>query len=304
MSTGAVIVAAGAKKWGMAPAFSMRSSTLIRRVILTLKAAGAAPIVIVTGEDDQRLRENLSSLGVDFVKNDGCAQSHMIDSIRMGLEEIKDRCDRFFICRADIPLFAPSTLEALQSAEGMIAIPVFRNIEGHPVCLARAFVAQLLSADTSESLHEAIRRSEDPIQYVQVDDEGILSTEFAAVEEDDGGDKHINPVGEIPWQFTLSIRIQGRTTVFDMSTAAFFRIIDATGSLRAACSFAEISEEAGARHIRQLEEELGAPALEPGATTGRIRLTPAGRFFVTRFEEFIRDTQDRAQECFERHFPV
>ena len=66
MKTGAVIIAAGHKSTisRFQPMLPVGDSTVIRRIIITLKRAGIEPVVVVTGQKADEVEKHIAGLRV------------------------------------------------------------------------------------------------------------------------------------------------------------------------------------------------------------------------------------------------
>ena len=111
--TGAVIVAAGHKNRGTAflPMLPVGDSTVIRRIIITMRRVGIDPIVVVTGKQGDELEKHISDLEVISLRNPDYETEQMFDSISMGLRYIRGLCTQTLILPAKFPLLLRDTLE-------------------------------------------------------------------------------------------------------------------------------------------------------------------------------------------------
>ena len=94
MDTGAVVVAAGmsSRMGDFKPMLSIGSISVAQRVVATLKQAGAARVVVVTGYNAEELERHLASSGVVFLRNENYRTTHMFDSALIGLRYLRDKC--------------------------------------------------------------------------------------------------------------------------------------------------------------------------------------------------------------------
>jgi len=147
MRTGAVIIAAGHKSTisRFQPMLPVGDSTVIRRIIITLKRAGIEPVVVVTGQKADEVEKHIAGLRVICLRNRDYEQTQMYYSICMGLNYIEDLCDRVFILPAKFPMFLPDTIQRMMSSRAMAACPVYDGKRGHPVLVSKAAIAPLLA---------------------------------------------------------------------------------------------------------------------------------------------------------------
>ena len=90
MKTGAVIIAAGHKSTisRFQPMLPVGDSTVIRRIIITLKRAGIDPVVVITGQKADEVEKHIAGLRVICLRNQDYEQTQMYYSICMGLNYI------------------------------------------------------------------------------------------------------------------------------------------------------------------------------------------------------------------------
>ena len=68
------------------------SISIAQRVINNFRQAGISKIVVVTGYNADALERHLASNHVIFLRNEDYETTHMFDSVRIGLEYLKDTC--------------------------------------------------------------------------------------------------------------------------------------------------------------------------------------------------------------------
>jgi CTP:molybdopterin cytidylyltransferase MocA len=201
--TGAVVVAAGlsSRMGRYKPLMEIDGLTIAQRVTGALAAAGANPIVVVTGHNAAGLEAHLHDCfvkdsrcakapqiwsgelyaagrtGLIFVRNADYATTTMYESARIGLSHIADKCARTFFCPIDVPLFSAATARTLMQSDAKIAKPVYEGREGHPILISADLIPQLTgpeSAGDAGGLKAALDRFADMTELVEVDDEGVL----------------------------------------------------------------------------------------------------------------------------------
>ena len=97
MQTGALIVAAGksSRMGDFKPMLQLGSISIAQRVINNFRQAGISKVVVVTGYHADVLECHLASNNVVFLRNENYANTHMFDSVRIGLEYLKDKVIRY-----------------------------------------------------------------------------------------------------------------------------------------------------------------------------------------------------------------
>lgn len=190
--TGAVIVAAGHKNRGTAflPMLPVGDSTVIRRIIITMRRVGIDPIVVVTGKQGDELEKHISDLEVISLRNPDYETEQMFDSISMGLRYIRGLCTQTLILPAKFPLLLRDTLEKMLSEEGDIIRPVFDGKRGHPVLISEHAAGKVLEYTGNRGLRGALFEAEQCFvtKEVPVEDQGII---FAVETDEDSMEREM-----------------------------------------------------------------------------------------------------------------
>lgn len=173
---GAVIPAAGmsSRMGTFKPLLRVGSETMIERVIKRLAAAGARPIVVVTGYKHTVLEEHLAAAAVQCVYNPQYRETQMLDSLLLGLTVLADRCSEVLISPVDVALTEPETVRQVRDAAGLFVRPTYRQEPGHPVRLSLSLRPLLQDYRGEGGLKGAIEAGGVAITDIAVDDPGIV----------------------------------------------------------------------------------------------------------------------------------
>jgi molybdenum cofactor cytidylyltransferase len=101
----------------------------------------------------------------------------MLSSLQCGLTAVDPGADAVFFTPVDYPAIAQATVAKMAAAwrDGVnLVVPRTGGRRGHPVLASRAVVRELLFLPHTAEAREVVRRHEAEIQYVDVDDRGIL----------------------------------------------------------------------------------------------------------------------------------
>jgi len=176
LRTGAIITAAGSSsRMGVfKPLLKIGSLTAIERIITSFMAASVNNIVIITGNNAQELENSLKDLNIVFLKNDMYEHNEMLDSIKIGLDYQKEKCDKIFITPVDVPIFTSDTVKALLDCKSDAGIPTCEGRTGHPIILGSDAVTRILKYSGSGGLRNAITDLSLELEYIETEDQGIL----------------------------------------------------------------------------------------------------------------------------------
>jgi len=176
MRTGAIITAAGrSSRMGVfKPLLKIGSLTVVERIIRSFRAASVNNIAIITGNNAEELENSLKGSGIVFLRNEMYEHNEMLDSIKIGLEYQKEKCDKVFITPVDVPLFASDTVKALLSCKTDVGIPTYEGRTGHPIILGNDAVAKILTYSGSGGLRNAITELSLTVEHIETNDQSIL----------------------------------------------------------------------------------------------------------------------------------
>ncbi len=304
MDTGAVVVAAGmsSRMGDFKPMLSIGSISVAQRVVATLKQAGAARVVVVTGYNAEELECHLASSGVVFLRNENYRTTHMFDSALIGLRYLRDKCRQVLFTPVDIPLFTAATVDALLTSGAELACPVCGGTRGHPILMSANVIDRVLEDSGESGLDGALSRCGVPMTLVEVDDPGILH-------DADTPEDYRELLRMHNSQLTrpvVQVSICREKRFLDPRVAMLLTLTDETQSVRAACQRMQLSYSSGWNAINLLEAELGYPVVartQGGQRGGRSSLTEKGRALLRAYEAYTLRLRAMADELFVQYFP-
>ena len=304
MDTGAVVVAAGmsSRMGDFKPMLSIGSISVAQRVVATLKQAGAARVVVVTGYNAEELERHLASSGVVFLRNENYRTTHMFDSALIGLRYLRDKCRQVLFTPVDIPLFTAATVDALLTSGAELACPVCGGTRGHPILMSANVIDRVLEDSGESGLDGALSRCGVPMTLVEVDDPGILH-------DADTPEDYRELLRMHNSQLTrpvVQVSICREKRFLDPRVAMLLTLTDETQSVRAACQRMQLSYSSGWNAINLLEAELGYPVVartQGGQRGGRSSLTEKGRALLRAYEAYTLRLRAIADELFVQYFP-
>lgn len=303
MRTGAVIVAAGmsSRMNGFKPMLKIGSITVVRRIISTLQQAGVDPVVLITGNQADMLEKHVSRMGIICLRNEAYATSQMFDSAKIGLSYLQNQCDRILFTPVDIPLFTSKTVRSLLASDTMIAAPVCKGHEGHPLMMNTQVVAKVLAYQGNEGLKGAIESSGFLKQLIEVEDEGILFD----MDTPEDYEKLLSWHNRQMFRPQIQIRLAREYEFFGPGTALLLRLIRNTGSVRLACEQMNISYSKGWKIINVMENQLEYAVVDRfqgGTNGGNTQLTERGEELLRQYDSFESESKEAVQRIFEKYF--
>ena len=162
MKIGVIILAAGgSSRMGSAKQLlRYGGQRLIRRAAETAIGSLCDPVVVVIGNDAQRMRDELGTMPVSVIENQDWRDG-MSSSIRAGMEELlKDDADAVVLMLCDQPFVTAEILNDLifthfKTGEPIVA-SAYEGIQGVPAFFTREFFADLTSLTADEGARRVI----------------------------------------------------------------------------------------------------------------------------------------------------
>ncbi|HSC18037.1 MAG TPA: molybdopterin-binding/glycosyltransferase family 2 protein [Rhizomicrobium sp.] len=146
---GAVVLAAGASsRLGANKLLTeIDGKPLVRRVVEAALASGAAPVVVVTGNEAERVQTALAGCDVHLMNNPDFS-SGLSSSLRCGLKALPEDCDSAIIVLGDMPAVTSALIDRLIAAfdpaeDRAICVATHGGKRGNPVLFARRFFAEI-----------------------------------------------------------------------------------------------------------------------------------------------------------------
>ncbi len=302
-NTGAVITAVGVGARLDAPgALDMVGElSLAKRVILNFQRAGIRDIVLVCGKEETLLKKQLRGFGVTFLRMEFEKEPEMFEAVKLGLRYCKSRCDAIFVCPVDVPFFSSETVVRLWESSADVAIPSYKKRGGHPVKIRRQAVDSIFSYDGDEGLRGAIRSVHGKTEYIEVKDEGSVSS--AGVPEKDRrlDEEYRNDLQRV----RTKVQLVNTKPYFGPGMVTLLKQIQSLGSVREASEKTGISYSKAWTMIRTAEEETGVKLVgrQPGGKHGGMaEVTKAGFGLIRKYEELERCIQVYSDQKFREIF--
>ena len=283
------------------PLLQVGTIPIIQRIVITYKQVGIFPIVVVTGPENDEIKRQLSPYGVVFLKNPDEENPQLLDSVRIGLQFLSGKCDRAAITPVNVPMFSPATLAALIENEGDIVVPSFKSRGDHPVVLSEQVFSHILSYTSDKGLRGALAAWEQPRNWVEVEDKGVVThirneTELLSqLEEHNSAILH--PV--------LHMKLEQESAFFSDRLKLLLYLLADTNNMRTSCAWSGIAHSKAWDMINRLEQHLGYTVVERqrgGKSGGSTRLTQQGMDFLIAYHDFEQTVHKFTQDEFKKRF--
>jgi molybdenum cofactor cytidylyltransferase len=128
-----------------------KGKPLIRRAVEATLASKVSPVIVVTGKDEEAIKQALKGLNVRFVNNPDYAEG-LSSSLKAGIRAVPEESAGAIICLGDMPHVSSALIDRLIASfaperVAMIVAPVKNKQRGNPVLWARRFFPELLKLE-------------------------------------------------------------------------------------------------------------------------------------------------------------
>lgn len=297
--TGCVIVAAGktGENGSVSPLMEIGAITIIKRIVLTFQQAEVSPIVMVTGYQSLELEQHLSDYGVIFIKNENYENSDKFDSAKIGLNFIKDKCERIFFTSVTVPMYTSDTLLRMIEADKKLLTPSFHGKAGHPLLIDNSLLSHIISYQGEKGMRGAIQSIGEEKDYLDVDDEGII----LEAEDIERLDQLLQEHNDHLLHPFVRISIEKEHLFFNARAKLLLLLIEETHSVKGACKHMALSYGKAWNMLNAMEEELGYCVVERrqgGSRGGKTSLTKEGKAFLEKYQRYEEDVKQYVVQHF------
>jgi molybdenum cofactor cytidylyltransferase len=151
---------------------------LVRRVAEQALASHAAPVIVVTGHQRERVEEALSGLDVRIVHNPDFAEG-LSTSLKAGSAALPDEADGAIVCLADMPQIDAALIDRMIAAfdpehGGLIVVPTLEGKRGNPVLWARRFFPELSALQGDVGARHLIGTYADAVVELPVENRAVF----------------------------------------------------------------------------------------------------------------------------------
>jgi molybdenum cofactor cytidylyltransferase len=164
-------------------ALPLGTSTVLERLVRTLRGSGIHSVFVVVAPDDDRLAQLASRAGAAVLRLPE-PTGNMCDTVRFGLQRLLEdglasKADSWLLIPADHPALTGASLSVLlevhkRERDHEIIIPTFEGKRGHPAILPFSILQDIEQLGEGEGINQLLRRLADRTLLVPVADPAIL----------------------------------------------------------------------------------------------------------------------------------
>jgi CTP:molybdopterin cytidylyltransferase MocA len=179
-SIAGIILSGGAsRRMGTPKALlQFQNETFLDRLIRVFSAV-CDPIIVVVGEHADRIQSGVArSRDVLFAVNPD-PERGMLSSLQCGLALVPAGAEAAMFLPVDHPHIEVSTLQTLAARfhadRAPVTVPTYAGEHGHPVCIARQLIAELLTLPPEAKASDVIHRHVSKTLYIEVADSAVVT---------------------------------------------------------------------------------------------------------------------------------
>jgi len=175
-----IILSAGASsRMGTPKALlKFQGETFLGRLV-RLFSTVSNPVVVVLGHHGEQIRAGIECASKAIFVMNPEPERGMLSSLQCGLKIVPDNAEAVMFTPVDHPNVQESTLvdlaESFQTVHAPVTVPEFNGKHGHPVCIARSLMTELLELPPTAQASDVIHRYKSRTTYIAVDDPGVVS---------------------------------------------------------------------------------------------------------------------------------
>ena len=152
---------------------------MVAQVVRATLASQAAPVVVVTGHEHERVDRALAGLDITTVHNPDYAAG-LSTSLHRGLAALPAEADGVVVCLGDMPRIGAPVIDRLIAAfnplEGRaICVPTWQGKRGNPVLLARRFFPEIQAIGGDVGAKALIADYPEAVTEVAMPDDAVLT---------------------------------------------------------------------------------------------------------------------------------
>lgn len=155
----------------------VRGEPLLRHAVKAQLAARTAPVIVVTGHQQDEVRAALSGLDVDFVHNPSYGEG-LATSLKAGLAALPAKVAGVVVSLGDMPNVTAGVIDRLAQAfadrpEALAVVPTLLGQRGNPVLLARGLFPEVAKLSGDQGARRLIDGAGEAVEEVPLDDPAI-----------------------------------------------------------------------------------------------------------------------------------
>ena len=148
---------------------------LIKLSVKNILASSVNELLIVLGHQKEIIEKLIDkNEKIKFVFNKNF-ENGMASSIKMGLNNLSEKTDAFFICLGDMPMVNSDIYNQLIRSKNNkeIIVPTYKEQQGNPILFSKFIKEKIMTIHGDVGAKKILELNKDKILNLQIDDQGI-----------------------------------------------------------------------------------------------------------------------------------
>lgn len=155
----------------------VRGKPLVRHAVEAQLASRAAPVIVVTGHQQDEVRAALAGLDVTFVHNPAFTEG-LSGSLKAGLAALPKEGPGVVVSLGDMPNVTAGVIDRLAQAfadrpDALAVAPTLLGQRGNPVLLARKLFAEVAKLTGDQGARRLLDAAGDAVEEIALDDPAV-----------------------------------------------------------------------------------------------------------------------------------
>ena len=153
----------------------IRGIPLIKNSVKNILASPVDELIVVLGYQKEIIEKLIDkNEKIKFVFNNNF-ESGMASSIKIGLNNLSEKTEAFFICLGDMPMINQDVYNQLIRSRNNkeIIVPTYKGQQGNPILFSKSMKSIIISIEGDIGAKKILEQNKDKILKVKIDDINI-----------------------------------------------------------------------------------------------------------------------------------
>ncbi len=153
----------------------IRGIPLIKHSVKNILASSVDELIVVLGYQKEIIEKLIDkNVKIKFVFNNNF-ESGMASSIKVGLNNLSEKTEAFFICLGDMPMINQDVYNQLIRSRNNkeIIVPTYKGQQRNPILFSKSMKSIIISIEGDIGAKKILEQNKDKILKVKIDDINI-----------------------------------------------------------------------------------------------------------------------------------
>ena len=149
---------------------------LIKLSVKNILASSINELIIVLGHQKEIIKKLIDkNEKIKFILNKDF-ESGMASSIKIGLDNLSEETEAFFICLGDMPMVSHNIYDQLIKSKNNkeIIVPTYKGQQGNPVLFNKSMKEKIINISGDVGAKKILELNKDKILNLEINDQSII----------------------------------------------------------------------------------------------------------------------------------